>query len=194
MYRMVSRLVLYRDLGEDSILFRLADIFQEFDSGNYQKAELTTRIYVEIKRLLDLSTSYGFDKNLWHNYLAFILITNENSFSITCEKVGANDGTVNCFAKGDFKLFQELFWYDFGPIEKALDIDCFRTISNYKAIGKKERMYNKNVSEKVQAISERIELAKDEDEIFTIVTDFYKAYGVGMFGLNKVFCIRYGEY
>ena len=194
MYRMVSRLVLYRDLGEDSILFRLADIFQEFDSGNYQKAELTTRIYVEIKRLLDLSTSYGFDKNLWHNYLAFILITNENSFSITCEKVGANDGTVNCFAKGDFKLFQELFWYDFGPIEKALDIDCFRTISNYKAIGKKERMYNKNVSEKVQAISERIELAKDEDEIFTIVTDFYKAYGVGMFGLNKAFRIRHGEH
>ena len=51
-------------------------------------------------------------------------------------------------------------------------------------------MYNKNVSEKVQAVSLRIERAKDEEEIFTIVTDFYKAYGVGMFGLNKAFRIK----
>ena len=192
-YQEVSRLILYRDLGEDSILFRLAGIFEDFDEGVVNKADLTTRIYVEMKRLLDLATSYGFDANLWHNYLAFLLITNENSFSITCEKVGANDGTVNQFAKGDFKIFKALFDFDFSPIEAALGIDCFTTISNYKAIVKKERMYNKNVSEKVQEISRRIEAAKDEQDIFMIVTEFYKAYGVGMFGLNKAFRIRHLE-
>lgn len=193
MYQEVSRLILYRDLGEDSILFRLARIFEDFDEKKANQADLTTRIYVEMKRLLDLATSYGFDRNLWHNYLAFLLITNENSFSITCEKVGANDGTVNRFAKGDFKIFKQLFDFDFGPIEQALDIDCFSTISNYKAIVKKERMYNKNVSEKVQAVSRQIEEAKDENDIFDIVTAFYKAYGVGMFGLNKAFRIRHQD-
>ena len=140
--------------------------------------------------MLDLATSYGFDKNLWHNYLTYILITNENSFSITSEKVGANDGTVNYFAKNDFKIFKKLFDFDFGPIEEALGIDCFSTISNYHSITKKERMYNRNVSEKVQSISNQIEQAKDENEIFDIVTKFYKDYGVGMFGLNKAFRIR----
>lgn len=195
MYREVSKLILYRDLGEDSILFRLAGIFEDFDKGisDNDKADLTTRIYVEMKRLLDLSTSYGFDSNLWHNYLAFLLITNENSFSITCEKVGANDGTVNTFAKSDFRIFKKLFDFDFGPIERALEIDCFSTISNYKAIVKKERMYNKNVSEKVQEVSRQIEQAKDEEDIFRIVTEFYKAYGVGMFGLNKAFRIWHKE-
>lgn len=193
MYQEVSKLILYRDLGEDSILFRLAKIFEDFDEGVVRQADLTTRIYVEMKRLLDLATSYGFDKNLWHNYLAFLLITNENSFSITCEKVGANDGTVNQFAKGDFKIFKRLFDYDFAPMEEALGIDCFSTISDYKAIVKKERMYNKNVSEKVQEISCRIEEAKDENDIFDIITGFYKAYGVGMFGLNKAFRIRHKE-
>lgn len=191
MYRDISKLVLYRDLGEDSILLRLAAIFRDYDEKKADKAELTTRIYGEMKRLLDLATSYGFDKNLWHNYLAFLLITNENSFSITCEKVGANEGTVNQFAKNDFRIFKALFDYDFSEIEKALDIDCFTTISNYQAIVKKERMYNKNVSEKVQAISEKIEAAKDEADIFDIVTEFYRAYGVGMFGLNKAFRIRH---
>lgn len=50
-------------------------------------------------------------------------------------------------------------------------------------------MYNKNVSEKVQAVSNAIEEAENEDQIFDIVTSFYKAYGVGMFGLNKAFRI-----
>ena len=190
MYKEVAKLILYRDLGEDSILRKLAGIFEDFEAGCESPAGLTTRIYEQMKALLDTATVYGFDKNLWHNYLTFILLTNENSFSMTCEKVGANDGTVNRFAKGDFKIFRYLFHYDFAPIEKALEIDCFDTICHYKAIVKKERMYNKNVSEKVQALSRKISAAKDENEIFDIVTQFYYEYGVGMFGLNKAFRIR----
>lgn len=193
MYKDIAKLVLYRDLGEDSILLKLSKIFEDFDHCDYAKEELVRRIYDQIKRLLDLATSYGFDTNLWHNYLAFVLITNENSFSMTCEKVGANDGTVNTFAKSDFKVFKNLFDYDFSTIEKELGIDCFSVITNYKAIGKKEQMYNKNVSDKVQKISRAIEEAADEDDIFNIVTEFYKAYGVGMFGLNKAFRIARDE-
>ena len=136
-----------------------------------------------------MATDYGFDKNLWHNYLTFILITNENPFSITCEKVGANDGSVNAFAKNDFQVFMNLFHYDFSKIEAQLGINCFSVISDYKAIVKKELMYNKNVSEKVQALSEKLAAAKDVDEFFAHVTEFYRAYGVGMFGLNKAFRI-----
>lgn len=142
---------------------------------------------------MEVATDYGFDKNLWHNYLTFYLITNENPFSLTCEKVGANDGSVNEFAKNDFKVFMNLFNYDFRPIEAALGINCFSLISDYKAIVKKELMYNKNVSEKVQALSLKLETAKDENEFFNYVTDFYKAYGVGMFGLNKAFRVIGGD-
>ncbi len=190
MYKEVAKLILYRDLGEDSILRKLSGIFEDFENGAGSREELTTRIYEQMKALLDLATLYGFDENLWHNYLTFILLTNENSFSMTSEKVGANDGSVNHFAKGDFRVFKNLFDFDFAPIEKELGIDCFSTVCNYKAIGKKERMYNKNVSEKVQAVSRQIEQAKDEEEIFQIITEFYKAYGVGMFGLNKAFRIQ----
>ncbi|MCI9657028.1 MAG: ATP-binding protein [Lachnospiraceae bacterium] len=193
MYRDIARLILYRDLGEDSILLKLAGIFEDFDRGDKTSAELTTRIYEQMKALLDLSTQYGFDHNLWHNYLTFLLLTNENSFSMTSEKIGANDGTVNHFAKGDFAVFKHLFDFDFAPIEKALGIDCFSTVCHYHSIQKKERMYNKNVSEKVQQVSRLLEQAQNEEEIFQIVTDFYAAYGVGMFGLNRAFRIRHLE-
>lgn len=189
MYREVSKLILYRNLGEDSILRRLSEIFKRFDSCHYRSEELITDIYREIKKLLDLATTYGFDKNLWHNYLTFVLITNENSFSLTSEKVGANDGTVNHFAKNDFQAFMNLFHYDFRPIEETLGIDCFSTLLHYKAVVKQERMYNKNVSEKVRALSDVLAAAENADQFFDAVTGFYKEYGVGMFGLNKAFRI-----
>lgn len=193
MHNIVSKLLIYGNMPEDSILMELSNIIREYKGENYKKDEIITRIYHQIKRILEISTDYAFDKNLWHNYLTFYLITNENPFSLTCEKVGANDGSVNEFAKNDFKVFMNLFNYDFRPIEAALGINCFSLISDYKAIVKKELMYNKNVSEKVQALSFKLETAKDENEFFNYVTDFYKAYGVGMFGLNKAFRVIGGD-
>lgn len=192
MYREVAKLIIYGN-HEDTILMKMSDIFKKFDKDEETPDKLISDIYEQIKRILEVATDYGFDKNLWHNYLTFYLITNENPFSLTCEKVGANDGSVNEFAKNDFKVFMNLFNYDFRPIEVALGINCFSLISDYKAIVKKELMYNKNVSEKVQALSLKLETAKDENEFFNYVTDFYKAYGVGMFGLNKAFRVIGGD-
>lgn len=193
MYKIVSRLLIYGDMPKDTILMELSDIIRKMDDGSQTKEELVTRVLTQMKRLLQVATDYGFDKNLWHNYLTFLLLTSENPFSITCEKVGANEGSVNYFAKGDFKAFKSLFDYDFGRLEEYLGVDCFSWISDYRAIGKKELMYNKNVSEKVQALSLKLEEAKDENEFFDCVTGFYRDFGVGMFGLNKAFRILSGE-
>lgn len=189
MNHIVSKLLMYGDLQEDCILMELSRIFSAAAEEEYNKDELVVKLYKQIKRILKTATDYGFDKNLWHNYLTFLLITDENPFSITCEKIGAKDGSVNYFAKNDFAAFKEMFDYDFKWIEDRLGVDCFSRISNYKAITKPELMYNKNVSEKVQALSERLEAAEDVDTFFDEVTGFYRDYGVGMFGLNKAFRI-----
>ena len=168
----------------------MGQLFEQFEVGEYNKTELVRDINTQVKRILKVATDYGFDDNLWHNYLTFFLMMSENPFSITCEKVGASDGSVNGLVANDFRIFKKLFDYDFKPIESALGIDCFTQINNYKAIVKKDLMYNHNVSEKVRALSKKLEAAKDEQEFFDVVTGFYKAYGVGMFGLNKAFRIE----
>lgn len=193
MYRLTSKLVIYRNIEEDGILFRLSDICQRFAKSDYVKEDLITDIYVEINRLLDIATYYGFDKNLWHNYLAFILAMSENPFTMVSEKVGANEGTINEFAKSDFAIFKELFDYDFSVMEKELGINCFEVITNYKAVVKSEQIFNKSVSQKVQELSQAIEQAVDETQLYQIVTDFYKTYGVGKLGLNKAFRISNDE-
>ncbi len=189
MYRETAKLLLYSNLGEDSILLRLSEIFRDWEGGAAEKPALAHRIYVQVKRLLDVATRYGFDENLWQNYLTFLLVTNENSFSLTAERVGAGDGSVNHFAKGDFAIFLRLFHFDFGPIEQDLGIDCFTTLTHYRALVKQEKNYYRSVSERVQALSRRLAQAADADAVFQLVTGFYRAYGVGMFGLNRAFRI-----
>ena len=190
MYKEISKFIIYRDASESNILSKLGKIFKDFESGADSPESLRTRIYAEVRRLLEIATKYGFDNNLWHNYLTFLIITDENPFSLTYEKAGKQDGTVNGFAINDFCVFKSLFDFDFAPIEKALDINCFSTLSNYRAIAKREQIFNKNVSEKVRALSGEIENAKSGEEVFEVVAEFYRNYGVGMFGLNKAFRIE----
>ena len=190
MYREIAKLIMYGELDRECILYQFGEIFRRFDEKSSTKPELIKDIYTQLKRLLVVATDYGFNHNLWHNYLTFFMVTNENPFSLTCEKVGANDGSINHFAKNDFRVFKNLFDFDFSAIEEDLGIDCFSQLSNYRAIGKKELMYNKNVSEKIIALSAQLEQAADEHAFFDCVTAFYRDFGVGMFGLNKAFRIR----
>lgn len=190
MYKEISKLIIYVPEDESCLLSRLSKIFEDFENNSSTVPSLIKEIYSCISSLLKTATDYGFNDNLWHNYLSFYLITHENPFSITCEKTGANNGSVNVFAKNDFKVFKSLFDYDFTKIEEALDINCFSLISNYTSIEKKELMYNKNVSEKVVSLSKKLEEASDENEFFDCVTNFYRDFGVGMFGLNKAFRIK----
>ncbi len=199
MYKDLDNLIMYRELGSDCILRNLADAFRAFDEKSCSMQELTGRIYREIRRLLSLGTDFGFDKNLWHDYIAYILVTNENPFTLTAECTELEEGSVRNFILSDIKIFIRLFCYDFSVIEKELQLDCFSTISNYKAIQKRATLYNKDVSEKVRGLSDSInriifetDKAGLDDEttaeaVLEVLTDFYRKHGVGALGLNSAF-------
>ena len=188
MYRELAHLLLYSDLGEDSILVRLSEIFRDWERGG-DRDDLVGRLYAQVKRLLDLATACGFDENLWQCYLTWLLMTNSNSFTQTCERTGAGEGSVNHFVRNDLAVFRRLFDFDFGPIERDLDIDCFTTLCNYRAIPKRERAYNRDVSQQVLSLRRALAQA-GEEEMFRLVTDYYRRYGYGVFAANRAFRIR----
>ena len=189
MDRITSRFLIYGGMPDDSVLMQLSHVCRTVRGGEYDLGEVTSVVYAQIKRILEISTDFAFDKNLWQNYLTYLLVTAENPFTLTAEKTGGSDGSVNHFAKNDFAAFIELFHYDFSWLEEILQTDVFSCITNYKAIEKPALMYNGNVSEKVRALSDRLAEAEDADAFFKIITGFYRDYGVGMFGLNKAFRI-----
>ena len=195
MYQEISRLIMYGNLPPDSILVKLGDIFAEIDRDKeYHTDEMVRAVYEQIYRLLELATKYGFDDNLWHCYIAFLLAMQENPFSILCETVGASrEASANQIVREDMKSFYRLFHYDFSQKESELGIDCFRIVTHYHSMAKAENTYNKSVSEKVRELAKNLLSAKDSDEMFDILTSFYQRYGVGKFGLNQAFRVIHRE-
>lgn len=188
MNHIIPKFVLYRNLPADGILADMTELCRRAEQCDANETDQLIDLSLrQINRLLHIATDYGFDGNLWQNYLTFVLITNENPFSLTAEKVGAKEGSVNRFAKQDFALFRQLFHYDFSALETRLGLDSFSVITNYTAIEKPELMYNKNVSARVRELSAKLAAAADTDAFFEAITAFYRDYGVGMFGLNKAF-------
>ncbi len=196
MYRLLSELVMYRDTDKDSVLNKLAGIIRDFDEYKPEfgdKEILKDRIFTEIRRLLSIATSYAFNNNLWQDYLAFTIMMQENPYALTCERKEKIIGSAEVFALSDMEIFYKLFHYDFSRIEETLGINSFSVITDYKAISKREQLFNRNVSEKVRELSDKLANAADGSEMLDIVTRFYEKYGVGMFGMNRAFRINHEE-
>ena len=195
MYSLISRMVLYRNLEEDSILMKIADIIRKHEKYKGHKDFTSKQIHIVseinsyINQLIRLSIQYGLDGNLWHNYLTYIIMTQENPFTMLCERSGPQEGTINKIVKEDFKILKKLFNYDFNVLEKDLSINCFAYISNFKVNKKTSNSY-KQISLKIKKLCKKIELSKDHNEMFDCVTEFYKTYGVGQLGLNKAFRVK----
>lgn len=100
---------------------------------------------------------------------------------------------MNTFARADFAVFRRLMHFDFGPIEQDLNIDCFSTVCHYQAIPKRERMYNRDISQQVRALRAALAEAADENAMFDLVTDYYRRYGYGVFAMSRAFRIRHED-
>ncbi len=194
MRQLTSQLLLYGTVAQrGTILAELADIddLAQRLPEDGDRAPLQRRFYDQVRRLLELATLCGFDKNLWHNYIAYLVATDENPFSLTCERVGATpEASVNLFAVHDFELFQKLFSYDFSNLEAALGVECFSILEEYRAIPKREGAYNRGVSQRIQALSQALEKCATPGAFFHVVTDFYRQHGVGEFAFNHAFRLR----
>ena len=189
MYKEISKLIVYTNRNDDEILNGMSGLFKLYDSKTATAYELREKAFAIVKEILDLSTSCAFEDNLWQSYLTYYIITNENSFAVTCERKGAAEGSINDIVKSDFKVFMNLFDYDFTEIEEYLGTDCFTTLTNYKTIEKPKLMYNGDVSECVNTLRKKLADSKDTDEFFKNVSDFYRDYGAGIFGMNREFRI-----
>ncbi len=190
MYQLTSNLIIYRN---DNIIKNLSDIFRIYNSGNYDKINLISSIYTQINKLLTISYEYGFNNNLWHNYLAFILVMDENPFTLISEKNIEEECSLKEFVINDLKIFKKLFDYDFSNIEKELQINCFSKIQNYNVKSNNKKIFNKDVTIKIQKLSEDLSKVDNINDFYNILTYFYQQYGVGNLGLYRAFKISHND-
>lgn len=192
MHHLLSHLILYSDLARSGILAQFGEIYRDLenDGGFFDKNSVIQRIYWQIKHLLDVAMKYGFEGNLWQDYLTLLLVSNENPFSLSAERARIGDGSVNHFARNDCAIFIELFHFDFGPLEKQFCLDCFQTVTHYTPLSRGMRSDLRAAGDWIRPLSHKLAAARNGDEFFLLLTDFYKRHGTGVFGLNRAFHVR----
>lgn len=113
-----NELVLYKYMDHENILKDMTFLMENADNGYYNKEDLKGLLFECVSEIIDMASSYGFEGNLWHNYLTYLLANSENAYSTACEIVGGVDGSINKAALHDFEIFKELFDYELEEMER----------------------------------------------------------------------------
>ena len=188
-----NELMLYKNMEYGEILKDMTFLIENYDNEYYNKEDLQGLFYECINEILELSTSHGFEGNLWHTYLTFLLATDENAYSTSCEVVGAVEGSINDVALHDFKIFKEFFEWDLRKMEEVLATDCVGIIENYTNINRDSKVYNKRVRNRICDLAKALGNANNVEEFKNTLTDFYREFGVGKLGLHKAFRLEHND-
>ncbi len=158
-----KELIVYRDFEDGELLYDMAFLMSHYDDEYYNMEDMAALFYECIHDLIDLAGNYGFHGNLWHCYLANLLVNNENSYSCGCEIRGEIVGSINDAAE------------------------------NYASSMQESKVYNKRICARICELAEKFCADGTAEEMKATLTQFYKEYGVGKFGLHKSFRITHDE-
>ena len=175
----MNQMFLYH--GKEDTALRLTELFSE-DGVNLEECEKFQRIH----EMVDYASSRGLSGNLYHAILTDYIVNHENEFSMACEMRGDCGGSLSQAASHDFQLFMNLFQMDLSFPSGLSDSDVEMFLA-YTPIEEAGYIFNRRIRDCIMDLCEKLEKAQDVSDFKTAVTDFYKAYGVGSFGLHKAF-------
>ena len=189
----VHELIIYKNLEQEQILNDMTFLMENYDNEYYNEEDLKSLLFACTGSILELCVDHGFEGNLWHDYLTFLLANDENAYSTSCEIVGETGGSINKVALHDFAIFKELFDYDFSAMEAGLGVDCVSMILDYTGSGTHGSVFNGRIRDRICALAKSLGQTKDAEEFKASVTQFYKEFGVGKLGLHKAFRVAHDE-
>ncbi len=180
-----AQLILYRNFENQQLLDQTAQLLW----GTREGRDVLDP-YILANWLIELAANYGFEGNLWHCFLAFCLANHENAYSISCEIRGDQGGTLSRLAKQDLAVIQELYRKDIRILDKLMAGKCvWHELADYKPADSKSRIFNRRIRDRIIELSGALEAAGDIDVFQREVSEFYREFGVGKYGLNKAFRI-----
>ena len=188
-----KELMLYKHMEDGQILTDMTFLMENYDNDYYNTEDMKGLLFEQMNDILELSANHGFEGNLWHTYLTYLLASHENAYSTSCEITGAIDGSLNQVALHDFEIFKELFDYDFRKMEEAFGVDCISMIKEYAGDSSHGNVFNKRIRDRICDLAKSLAEAEDAQDFKEKITGFYKEFGVGKLGLHKAFRIEHTD-
>lgn len=188
-----KELIVYKNFEDGELLSDMAWLMDHYKDAYYNREDLSHLLYECIHKMIELAGTYGFYGNLWHCYLANLLVNNENSYSCGCEIIGEIAGSINDAALHDIVIFKEFYDYDFTDMIETLGVPEFGLITDYRGSLRESKVYNARICKRICELAEKFCENHTPEEMKETLTTFYREYGVGKFGLHKSFRITHDD-
>lgn len=183
-----SELLLYKNPENREVfdcMLRIAS--EEFEGLDVKKT--AGRI---VSHILEVSEKMGFNGNLWQDYLAYNLANDENSYSLSCERRGRMEGSINKAALLDMAVYRELFNTDLSGTDAKYGT-FLSMLTGFENNNEGEKYYNKRIRNRIIKLAEELSGAANDNTFLNTVCDFYKDAGVGCIGLFKAFRVGHDD-
>lgn len=183
-----SELLLYKNPENREVfdcMLRIAS--EEFEGLDVKKT--AGRI---VSHILEVSEKMGFNGNLWQDYLAYNLANDENSYSLSCERRGRMEGSINKAALLDMAVYRELFNTDLSGTDAKYGT-FLSMLTGFENNNEGEKYYNKRIRNRIIKLAEELSGAADDNTFLNTVCGFYKDAGVGCIGLFKAFRVGHDD-
>lgn len=183
-----SELLLYKNPENREVFdYMLRIASEEYEGLDIKKA--AGRI---VSHILEVSEKMGFNGNLWQDYLAYNLANDENSYSLSCERRGRMEGSINKAALLDMAVYRELFNTDLSGTDAKYGT-FLSMLTGFENNNEGEKYYNKRIRNRIIKLAEELSGAVDDNTFLNTVCDFYKDAGVGCIGLFKAFRVGHDD-
>lgn len=188
-----NELVIYRDLLEDELFRNMAWLMTNYRDDYFNMEDKVNLYYDCLHKLFDMAAGHDFCGNIWHCYLANLLVNSENSYSMAAEVRGEPVGSINIATLHDIQVLKQFYDFDFNSMLDYLGVSGFEMIENYEKDDKAGKIYNTRISSRICELAKRMAQDSSASEMKDSLTQFYKEYGVGRFGLHKSFRISHSD-
>ena len=169
----------------------LKDVLSAHLKSESDKSAALGHIDRAVKEILCLSEQFGFCGNLWKCFLSYLLIEDENPYTLSLEMRKEGESPVKSVAVSDLRKMYKLFFYDFKPLEKCLGERFFSYFENTDFSDEKIGGRN-NIGRIVSAFAKSLNQAENEEDFISVTEAFYRANGVGKFAFSKAFRLAEG--
>ncbi len=179
------QLIIYRNFKYQQLFDDMAQLLWGTREG-----EKALDPFALANQLIELAADYGFEGNLWHCFLALCLANHENAYSISCEIRGDQGGTLSRLARQDFAVLQQLYKKDIRVLDKLTPGSCvWSELACYQPAEGSSRIFNRRIRDRIIKLAVSLAESEDVEAFAEGVSEFYREFGVGKFGLNKAFRI-----
>ncbi len=177
-------LIIYRGLRGDETFAKLSKVIDHFQEMDV--TEVGTLVFDGIAGLVEAAQKRGFKGNLWHVYIAYLLTSDENSYSKFCEKKGTMEGSIGQLLKHDMEIIKHYIDFDWSVVENYIGTPFTALFEDFEPAQARGIIFHELLRNRLNQMAVTMTGAT-VDTISQEITDFYGDYGVGKFGLHKAF-------